>query len=194
VGAIKNPKKFIFIAGFVTLVGIGGLGLLLIYFFHKAVWYSILHVSIESLLRQFITGTVYAIITLIPLVFLLERRMLDATRYFFADLMKKFTVSTPEIFLLSLCAGVGEELLFRGAIQPWIGIWPTSIIFIALHGYLNPKDRPMFIYGIVLLVVSAGFGYLLQFSGIYAAMTAHFWIDVVLMLYLKRNSGKHFVV
>lgn len=193
-GAIKNPKKFIFIAGFVTLIGIGGLGLLLIYFFHKAVWYAILHVSIESLLRQFITGTVYAIITLIPLVFLLERRMLDATRYFFADLMKKFTVSTPEIFLLSLCAGVGEELLFRGAIQPWIGIWPTAIIFIALHGYLNPKDRPMFIYGIVLLVVSAGFGYLLPFSGIYAAMSAHFWIDVVLMLYLKRNSGKHFVV
>jgi membrane protease YdiL (CAAX protease family) len=119
--------------------------------------------------------------------------MLDATRYFFADLMKKFTVSTPEIFLLSLCAGVGEELLFRGAIQPWLGIWPTAIIFIALHGYLNPKDRPLFIYGMVLLLVSAGFGYLLPFSGIYAAMAAHFWIDVVLMLYLKRNSGKHFV-
>jgi hypothetical protein len=107
VGSINNPKKFIFIAGFVTLIGIGGLGLLLIYFFHKEVWFSMLNVSIESLLRQFITGTVYAIVTLIPLVFLLERRMLDATRYFFADLMKKFTVSTPEIFLLSLMRRCG---------------------------------------------------------------------------------------
>jgi membrane protease YdiL (CAAX protease family) len=78
--------------------------------------------------------------------------------------------------------------------NPGLAFGLQSIIFIALHGYLNPKDRPMFIYGMVLLLVSAGFGYLLPFSGIYAAMAAHFWIDVVLMLYLKRNSGKHFVV
>jgi hypothetical protein len=68
VGSINNPKKFIFIAGFVTLIGIGGLGLLLIYFFHKEVWHAIVNVGIESLLRQFITGTVYALVTLIPLV------------------------------------------------------------------------------------------------------------------------------
>lgn len=186
--SIKNPKKFVLIAGLVTLIGIGGLGFGLMYFFHDAAFDALLQVSISNVLIQIGVGSVYALITLIPLLFLLERKMLDATRYFFADLMQKFTVSRVEIFFLSFCAGVGEELFFRGALQPWLGIWLTSIIFIALHGYLNPKDRPLFIYGTVLLLVSAGFGYLLPYSGIYAAMSAHFWIDVVLMLYLKRNS------
>ena len=150
-GSINNPKKFIFIAGFVTLIGIGGLGLLLIYFFHKEVWHAIVNVGIESLLRQFITGTVYALVTLIPLVLLLERRMLDATRYFFADLMKKFTVSTPEIYLLSLCAGVGEELLFRGAIHlaycnhfycfAWLFKSKRSSIIYLWHGFAAGECR-----------------------------------------------------
>lgn len=116
--------------------------------------------------------------------------MLDGTRHFFADLLLRFKVSFPQIILLSLCAGIGEELLFRGAIQPWLGIWLTAALFIALHGYLNPKNKPLFIYGIVLLVVSAGFGYLLPKYGIYATMSAHFWIDVVLMLYLKKAASK----
>jgi membrane protease YdiL (CAAX protease family) len=34
---------------------------------------------------------------------------------------------------ISLFAGVGEEILFRGAIQPLRGLWLTSAIFCLLH-------------------------------------------------------------
>ena len=188
--SLKASKKHVLIAGLVTLIGIGGIGLVLIYFFHHQLISKYLIVSFAAFGKQFLIGSGYALVTLFPLTVLLQRKMLDATRSFFGDLLQKFDVSTFDIFFLSFSAGVGEELFFRGAIQPWIGIWPTAIIFIALHGYLNPKNRPLFIYGTVLLIVSAGFGYLLQKIGIYAAMAAHFWIDVVLMLYLKRSIAK----
>ncbi|MBK8342896.1 MAG: CPBP family intramembrane metalloprotease [Bacteroidetes bacterium] len=188
--SIKHPKYYILIAALVTLFGIGGLGLGLMYFFHKSLFYQLLIHPARSIAIQVAIGTIYAIIALIPLTILLQLKMLDGTRHFFADLLLRFKVSFPQIILLSLCAGIGEELLFRGAIQPWLGIWLTAALFIALHGYLNPKNKPLFIYGIVLLVVSAGFGYLLPKYGIYAAMSAHFWIDVVLMLYLKKAASK----
>ena len=34
---------------------------------------------------------------------------------------------------LALLSSVGEELLFRGALQPFLGIWFTSILFGLLH-------------------------------------------------------------
>lgn len=189
-GSLIASKKQVAIAGLATLVGIGGIGFALMFFFHNNLIDKYLLVPLQELGKQFLIGSGYAIVTLIPLTFLLERKMFDNTRSFFADLIVKFNVNTFDIFFLSFCAGVGEELLFRGAIQPWIGIWPTAVIFIALHGYLNPKNRPLFIYGMVLLIVSAGFGYLLQFTGMYSSMAAHFWIDVALMLYLKRSISK----
>ena len=83
---------------------------------------------------------------------------------------------------MSFAAGVGEEILFRGAIQPFIGVWPTAIGFVAIHGYLNPMNLKMSIYGILMVVVSAGIGYLFKYEGLYAAITAHFLIDLVLFI------------
>ena len=34
-----------------------------------------------------------------------------------------------EIWLLALASGVAEELFFRGAMQPVLGLWLTSVIF-----------------------------------------------------------------
>lgn len=38
-----------------------------------------------------------------------------------------------EWFLLALAAGVGEELLFRGALQPVLGLGLTSLLFTLIH-------------------------------------------------------------
>jgi len=183
-----ESKRFIYFAGCITLFGLGGGGVLLLYFFHDQSLSKTFSDAPHNIFLQLRIGTLYSIVSSVILVFLLEKRMLDGTRYFFARLIKKYTIGIKDLFFLSFCAGVGEELLFRGAIQPWLGIWLTALLFIFLHGYLNPKDKPMFFYGTVLLIVSGGFGYLMQFSGIIAAITAHFLIDVVLMVYLKRTS------
>ena len=41
--------------------------------------------------------------------------------------------SIPGILTLGLAAGIGEETLFRGALQPRFGLLITSLLFALLH-------------------------------------------------------------
>src|SRR5579859_513035 len=58
-------------------------------------------------------------------------------------------------FLLALTAAIGEEIAFRGALQPVFGLWPTSILFAAIHlqYVLTPAS-------LLILVVGLGLGWL----------------------------------
>ncbi|MEZ4515381.1 MAG: CPBP family intramembrane glutamic endopeptidase [Chloroflexota bacterium] len=60
-----------------------------------------------------------------------------------------------EWFLLAAAAGVGEELLFRGALQPVFGILFTSIVFALSHvqyGF-SPATLTVFLLSVVLGVI-----------------------------------------
>jgi hypothetical protein len=90
---------------------------------------------------------------------------------------------------LSLCAGIGEEFLFRSGIQPYIGWFSTSIFFVALHGYLNPWNWRFSVYGLIILpfifMISLGF----NSFGIWFSVAAHFSYDAVLFTFMiKENS------
>jgi membrane protease YdiL (CAAX protease family) len=110
-----------------------------------------------------------------------------------------FRKRTPsELFLnlvfISLFAGIGEELFFRGVLQrlfikitrsPWAGIIITAIIFSAIHlqffGFF-----PRFFLGILL-------GALYWFSGsLWTAMLAHFAYDalIIVLAYFKPELVK----
>lgn len=54
--------------------------------------------------------------------------------------------------LLALASGVGEELLFRGALQPVLGLWFTAVIFALLHIQygLTPITLVVFVIGVAL--------------------------------------------
>jgi len=54
--------------------------------------------------------------------------------------------------LLALASGVGEELLFRGALQPVLGLWPTAVLFALLHIQygLTPITLVVFAIGVIL--------------------------------------------
>jgi len=175
----------------VTLFGLGGLGYFLMYFFHVDEVREFLHADVKTILISLAAGTTFGIIALAPLIFLLRLPLLKETTTFFTGLMQKFRVGHLHIFAISICAGVGEELLFRGAVQPWLGIWLTAFIFVALHGYLNPKDPAMALYGTTLCIVSAGFGYLTNYFHLSAAMTAHTVIDLGLLYYLRAIGGRY---
>ena len=55
------------------------------------------------------------------------------------------------ILLMGLLTGVGEEFLFRGALQPVLGIWLTSFLFALSHiQYLNPAILVIFVLGLFL--------------------------------------------
>ena len=61
-----------------------------------------------------------------------------------------------EWFLLAAAAGLSEELLFRGALQPIFGIVPTSLIFAISHvqyGFFSPATLAVFLLSVVLGII-----------------------------------------
>jgi len=58
-------------------------------------------------------------------------------------------------FTLGLSAGIGEELLFRGALQPRLGLMTTSLLFMIAHTQytISPALVEIFVVGLVLGVV-----------------------------------------
>jgi membrane protease YdiL (CAAX protease family) len=60
-----------------------------------------------------------------------------------------------EWFLLAAAAGLGEELLFRGALQPIFGLIPTSLIFAVSHVQygLTPATLAIFLLSLVLGII-----------------------------------------
>jgi len=88
----------------------------------------------------------------------------------------------------SLCAGVGEELLFRGAVQPLAGLWLTSVIFTALHyqtGGFSKMNPQKAIYVLLIFLVSLGLGILSVRIGLIAAMVTHTFVDIVGLMSLR---------
>ena len=72
-------------------------------------------------------------------------------------------------FLVAFTAGVGEELLFRGALQPIFGNLIVSIFFVMMHSQyiLTPAS-------LIILLVSLVFGFLRTYYTTPSAMMAHF--------------------
>lgn len=91
---------------------------------------------------------------------------------------------------LSLFAGAGEELLFRGALQPLLGIAATSVIFVGLHGYFKFSSPAHLLFGAVMFGLSVGLGYLFEQAGLLAAMSAHAVYDMLMLYAIQhRQSG-----
>jgi hypothetical protein len=85
-------------------------------------------------------------------------------------------------------------MLFRGALQPLLGIPITSILFVAIHGYLNPRDWRLSIYGLFMTAGIAWLGYLTDSRGLLSAIVGHTIIDVYLLIYLQRAAKSVSVV
>jgi len=139
---------------------------------------------------QLLRGSVLGVTAVLFALLLVKSSWFKPSRIFFTGLIASINPTFAHIIFYSLCAAVGEEILFRGAIQPHIGIWPASILFIFLHGYLNPFNWPITMYGLFMIIISAGLGYLYAQCGIYAAMVAHFIFDVAMFSFLRWNIGR----
>ena len=91
----------------------------------------------------------------------------------------------PMILLLAVSVAIGEEVLFRGALQPIFGIGLTSAFFALLHTQytLTPASFGIFF-------VSLGIGWLRFRSNTMAAMSAHFVYNFIqLFLALLIGGG-----
>jgi len=138
---------------------------------------------------QGVAGLGFGTIAALLATQIINAKFFASVKEFFADIFGGLHLNILDIAYLSICAGIGEELFFRGALQPWLGIWLTALIFIAVHGYLNPRNWRMSVYGVAMVVVSAGLGYLYQFLGMFSAMVAHASFDFVLLYIFIRNES-----
>jgi membrane protease YdiL (CAAX protease family) len=143
-------------------------------------------------LWQLLYGTAYGVATSLIAISIVEMRSLQSVTDFFRQIFSKSELKFGDIVFASFCAGVGEELLFRGGLQPFLGIWLTAIVFIAIHGYLDPRNWRLFIYGVLMVFMSAGLGYLCDNIGIISAMMAHAIFDLVMFSHLLYNKKTNF--
>ncbi|MEX0772187.1 MAG: CPBP family intramembrane glutamic endopeptidase [Balneolales bacterium] len=102
----------------------------------------------------------------------------------------KVRLTTFDRIQLSLFAGTGEELLFRGAIQPLLGIWFTSVIFVAIHGYFSFKSTGHLLFGTIMLGLSLLLGFLFEYTGLIAAMSAHTIYDMIMLNSVKKKGSE----
>jgi membrane protease YdiL (CAAX protease family) len=96
--------------------------------------------------------------------------------------------SWSDMALIAISAGVGEEMLFRGAIQSSLGAWLGSLwgLLLAslLFGMLHPISIP---YIVVTIVVGICLGAeYLYTNNLLAVMVTHAVYDFALMGYLLR--------
>jgi membrane protease YdiL (CAAX protease family) len=92
----------------------------------------------------------------------------------------------------SLCAGIGEEALFRGALQPLLGIVVTSLIFTALHyqtGGFRSMNRMKALYAGIVFLASLLLGALCVQRGLIAAMVVHTVIDTAVLMTFRKLRG-----
>lgn len=112
-----------------------------------------------------------------------------------AELEEKVTplftnLKIPDLALIALLAGTGEELFFRGWLQgsltnrsdAWIGILIASVIFGLVH-YLSPT------YAIYAGLTGIYLGVIYQLSGnLYIVMGIHALYDFIALVYLVRRG------
>lgn len=171
--------------GWITLIGFGGLGILLALVFQDRTIEDFFRIDTKPISRQILDGAIFGVIASLNILWLLYSKLLEHPRTVFTSLIDRFNIGLVEMLFLSFCAGVGEEMLFRGGIQFWFGIWPTAIIFIAIHGYLDPRDWKISLYGLLMVIIVAGMGYLYEQSGLIASMTTHTLIDIAIFTSLR---------
>ncbi|MEX2657089.1 MAG: CPBP family intramembrane glutamic endopeptidase [Balneolales bacterium] len=101
--------------------------------------------------------------------------------YMIVDAVADMRFSGFDRVQVSLFAGIGEELLFRGALQPLLGIWVTSVLFVGLHGYFKFASVKHLAFGGMMFALSVGLGSLYEWAGLAAAMAAHAVYDFVML-------------
>ena len=142
--------------------------------------------SVFAISTGLLLGVFYAVIAL----FFMQAKVFDKLPSRIEHLVRDMNLSILDCIFLSLCAGIGEELLFRSGVQFYLGPIITSVLFVAIHGYLNPWNWRMSLYGIIILpfifLISYGF---ISF-GLWFSIAAHFSYDLVLFLVISESWKK----
>jgi hypothetical protein len=179
-------KQMIFF-GWATLLLFPIPGYLIVYFNEDTSLLEFIDIASYSILNLFYgleLGVVYGFISYLfiraPFFEKLPNRI--------DHLVKKMELKVHHGIFLSLCAAIGEELLFRAGIQSLLGPFITAILFLGLHGYLNPFNLRFSVYGLIVLPFILLISYGLAPFGLLFCIGAHFSYDAILFTFMIKED------
>jgi membrane protease YdiL (CAAX protease family) len=151
----------------------------------------------RSLVWQFSAGIVLAIAFSVPaLLAILKIDFFRSFKTLLLELAQRVDLSGWNPLWFGLCAGIGEELLFRGALQPLLGIWWTGLFFALAHsgtGGFKSMNFMKWGYAAFLFLTSLMLGLVLTQVGLIAAMVLHSVADAVIFFVLRGWHGRQMV-
>jgi len=165
------------------------LALLIFYFFYEGNLLSAFDHGL-SLTGQLATGLSTGSVAALVIIWAAGRSPVSDVLddFYLVREISKTRFSRFDRIQLSLFAGTGEELLFRGAIQPLLGIWFTSGIFVAIHGYFKFQKIGHLVFGALMFGLSMLLGYLFEYAGLVAAMSAHAVYDMLMLWWVQERD------
>ena len=96
-------------------------------------------------------------------------------------------LGVPDALLLAAASGLAEEMFFRGALQPRVGLVVASALFGVLHFAPRRELLPWTVFAVVMGFV---LGWLFAWSGsLLAPVIAHTVINAVNLPLLVRRYG-----
>lgn len=174
-----NFKKKVYFLGLITLILFP-----IPTFIYRIVWlqesfFTILELDDFWSINTF-NGLAFGILYALLSAYLLKKPLFQEELAKQQSMIQELNLNAFDAIFLSLCAGIGEELLFRAGIQLWLGPIITTIFFIAIHGYYNPKNWKLSLYGLLLTPFILIISYSYIHFGLWFAIAAHFAYDWVL--------------
>ena len=96
------------------------------------------------------------------------------------------SMSLTGIVVLALLSAFGEELLFRGLLQPWLGLVPQALLFGFLHQVRGPSR---WVWAAWATAVGLVLGAIFQLSGsLIGPIAAHALINGINLAFLKSHD------
>lgn len=97
-------------------------------------------------------------------------------------------ITWKQSFVLALLSSFGEEMLFRGAMMPTLGLVLSSLIFAAVHW---PMEKRLMLWPLFALAIGLCFGWAFEKSGhIAGPIVAHFVINFVNLKAVSLRSSR----
>ncbi|HKA87600.1 MAG TPA: CPBP family intramembrane glutamic endopeptidase [Haliangiales bacterium] len=94
------------------------------------------------------------------------------------------SLSGRDVLILALASSIGEELFFRGALQPWLGVWASAGVFALLHIGPGLRYLPWTLSAFAMGLV---FGEMFNIVGdLIGPIVAHFTINYLNINYITR--------
>ena len=96
-------------------------------------------------------------------------------------------LSTSGIAAVAMFSALGEELWFRGMLQPWLGLWLQALAFGIVHSQLRGPSRWAWVTW--AMIMGLAFGAIFALTGSLAGpIAAHALINGLNLAYLKSHD------